>query len=76
MLMSATFSSKEQVNNPRSVLRLPAEDQVDFAVFDKVRVEMISKKGAASTLKGLVKWSGKSATLLQMDEAIVRDVCR
>ena len=58
------------------MLQLNIGDRIDFVVFDKGRVEMIPKKGSASALKGIVKWSGKPATLSQMDEAIAREACR
>ena len=77
--MYTTLSSKGQITIPaeiRSVLRLNTGDRIDFVVFDKGRVEMSPKKGAASALKGLVKWRGKPATLSQMDEAIAREACK
>ena len=77
--MYTTLSSKGQVTIPveiRNMLQLNIGDRIDFVVFDKGRVEMIPKKGSASALKGIVKWSGKPATLSQMDDAIAREACR
>ena len=71
--MYTTLSSKGQVTIPveiRTVLRLHTGDRINFVAIDNGRVEMIPKKGAASTLKRLVKWRSKPATLSQMDEAI------
>ena len=50
--MCATLSSKGQVTIPvetRDMLRLNAGDKIDFVVFDKNRVEMMPKKGLASS---------------------------
>ena len=77
--MYTILSSKGQVTIPveiRNMLRLNTGDRIDFVVFDKNRVEMIPKKGSASLLKGIVKWTGKPATLRQMDEAIAGEACR
>lgn len=77
--MYTTMSSKGQVTIPveiRNMLRLNIGDRIDFVVFDKNRVELMPKKGSTSALKGLVKWSGRSATLAQMDEAIANEACR
>ena len=77
--MYATLSSKGQVTIPveiRNRLRLNTGDKVDFVIFDGSRVEMIPKKGSASALKGMVKWTGRPATLEEMDEAIVCEACK
>ena len=77
--MYTTLSAKGQVTIPveiRNMLQLNIGDRIDFVVFEKGRVEMIPKKGPASALKGLVKWSGKPATVSQMDEAIALEACK
>jgi len=50
--MYTTLSSKGQVTilvETRDMLRLNAGDKIDFVVFAKNRVEMMPKKGLASS---------------------------
>ena len=77
--MYATLSSKGQITIPveiRDRLRLNAGDRVDFVFFDDSRVEMIPKKGSISALKGIVKWTGRPATLAEMDDAIAHEASK
>ena len=72
--MCLILSSKGQITIPaeiRSQFRLNVGDRLEFAILESNRVKMIPRRGGVKALKGVVKWSGGSVSLAEVDNAIV-----
>jgi AbrB family looped-hinge helix DNA binding protein len=72
-MATASLTSKGQITLPISVrkkLRLNAGDQVVFIEREDGEITVKAKKGNLMDLRGSLKWTGKQATIEEMDEAI------
>ena len=72
-MATASLTSKGQITLPISVrkkLRLNTGDQVVFIEREDGEITVKAKKGNLMDLRGSLKWTGKPATIEEMDEAI------
>ena len=70
---TASVTSKGQITLPISVrkkLRLNAGDRVVFIEREDGEITVKAKKGNIMDLCGSLKWTGKPATIEEMDDAI------
>ena len=76
-MATASLTSKGQITLPISVrktLRLNPGDQVVFIEREDGEITVKAKKGNLMDLRGSLNWTGKPATIEEMDEAIASHV--
>jgi AbrB family looped-hinge helix DNA binding protein len=76
-MSTASLTSKGQITLPISIrkkLRLNTGDQVVFIEREDGEITVKAKKGNLMDLKGSLRWTGKPATIEEMDEAIASHV--
>jgi|HubBroStandDraft_1064217.scaffolds.fasta_scaffold07571_3 antitoxin PrlF len=74
-MATASVTSKGQITLPISVrkkLRLNTGDQVVFIEREDGEITVKAKKGNLMDLHGSLKWTGKPATIEEMNEAVGR----
>ena len=74
--MESALTSKGQATIPKPVrerLGLKAGDRVKFFIHSDGTVVLLPKV-PISSLRGIVKWSGRPVTLEEMDEAIASGI--
>lgn len=72
-MSTASLTSKGQITLPISIrkkLRLNTGDQVVFIEREDGEITVKAKKGNLMDLRGSLNWTGKPATIEEMDEAI------
>lgn len=72
-MASAALTSKGQITIPievRQELGLKAGDRIEFVKGEEGKFFIQPKKGSIMNLRGIIKWTGKSVTIEEMNEAI------
>jgi AbrB family looped-hinge helix DNA binding protein len=74
-MATSSLTSKGQITLPISIrkkLRLNTGDQVVFIEREDGEITVRAKKGNLMDLRGSLKWTGKPATIEEMNEAVAR----
>lgn len=74
-MSSAALTSKGQITIPVEVrrdLRLKTGDRVEFIKGANGAYALRAKMGSIQDLRGIVKWTGKPATIEEMNEVIAK----
>jgi len=74
-MATSSLTSKGQITLPISIrkkLRLNTGDQVVFSEREDGEITVRAKKGNLMDLRGSLKWTGKPATIEEMNEAVAR----
>lgn len=74
-MTTAAVTSKGQITIPAEVredLHLKKGDRVIFLKGERGEYILKAKRGRLQDAKGLIQWSGKPATIEEMNEAIAR----
>jgi antitoxin PrlF len=72
-MASAALTSKGQITIPievREELGLKAGDRIEFVKSEEGKFFIQPKKGSIMNLRGIIKWTGKPATVEEMNNAI------
>jgi antitoxin PrlF len=74
-MATSSLTSKGQITLPISIrrkLRLNTGDQVVFIEREDGEIIVRAKKGDLMDLRGSLRWTGKPATIEEMNEAVAR----
>jgi AbrB family looped-hinge helix DNA binding protein len=76
-MSTAALTSKGQITIPievREELGLKAGDRIEFVKSEEGKFFIQPKKGSIMNLRGIFKWTGKPASVEEMDQAIAAHI--